>query len=590
MRKIICSVIVMALAATLQAVDIMKLSDVREGMKGEGKTIFKGSTIETFTFDVLGILKNVFPNKSLIIVDVHSPVLSEGGVLAGMSGSPVYINGKLIGAVAYSLTNFAKRPIAGVTPIEDILATANFGSSSVSVDVSRLGVDFSPDNLVKLKTFVQQELLKRTNFSPDPFVTPIRLLSISRGFDPQTTAFLQPVFTPLNNLSSSLQLKSEGLSSDSYMLQAADAASVPLVRGDFEYSASGTVTMVEGNKIYLFGHPFFNLGKVSFPLHKAKIITVIPSYQTSFKVASSYANPAGTVVQDRSSAIQGVLGKFPYMIPFSVYLRNRNHRISLEMVDHPLLTPAISYISLLNIFTSQYQQFGFQSLAIRGKIFIENERNVIINDLYSGTESFTQFSNLIFAINFYLLNNKDKKIKIQKIDFDVQSSEQVRRSTIENVIINKNIFAPGESITISVYLRNERGQAAMKRVNLKAPSLKPGSTFYLMIADKDALGKFDARNVRTSYFPTKLSSLIRIINNIRKNNRIYFKLMRPSQGLFIKGHEYSNLPASVRNIFRYNSTSDDQTSMKLSTIGEYQLAVPTVVKGNKLFQLKIKAR
>jgi hypothetical protein len=437
---------------------------------------------------------------------------------------------------------------------------------------------------------VRQELIKRTNFSPDPFIAPIKLLSISKGFDPEATTFLQPVFSPLNSLSPDLQLKSKDLSPESYMLEAADAASVPLVRGDFEYSASGTVTMVEGKKIFLFGHPFFNLGKVNFPLHKAKIISVIPSYQTSFKLASTYPNPAGTVVQDRSSAIQGVLGKYPYMIPFSVYLRKRNRRINLEMVDHPLLTPAISYISLLNIFTSEYQQFGFQSLAIRGKIFIENERNIIINDLYSGTESFAQFSNLIFAINFYLLNNKDREIKIQKIDFEIQSSEQVRRSTIENVMVNKNTFAPGESITVSAYLRNERGQTSMKRVSLKAPSLKPGSTFYMMIADKDALGKFDARNVRTSYFPTKLSSLIRIINNIRKNNRIYFKLMRPSQGLFIKGHEYSNLPASVQNIFRYNTTSDDQTSMKLSTIGEYQLAVPTVVKGNKMFQLKIKAR
>jgi len=590
MRKSIYCVILVALAVSLYAVDIMKLADIKEGMKGEGKTIFKGSTIETFTFDVLGILKNVFPNKSLIIVDVHSPILSEGGVLAGMSGSPVYIEGKLIGAVAYSLTNFAKRPIAGVTPIEDILETANYGGSGVSVDVSGLKINFEKEHLLKLKEFVQKELMNRTSFSPDPSVTPIKLLSISRGIDPQAASFLRPVFTSLNGFSPAVQLKSKSLSRDSFMLQAADAASVPLVRGDFEYSASGTVTMVEGNKVYLFGHPFFNLGRVNFPLHKAKIVTVIPSYQSSFKLASTYPNPVGTVVQDRSSAIQGILGKYPYMIPINVFLRNRNRRINLEMVDHPLLTPAISYISLLNIFISEYQQFGFQSLAIQGKIFIENERNILINDLYSGTESFAEFSNLIFAINFYLLNNKDKKIKIQKIDFDIVSSEKVRRSSIENVIINKNTFRPGEIITASVYLRNERGQTAVRRVNLKAPSLKPGSIFYLMIADKEALGKFDARNVRTSYFPTKLSSLIRIINNIRKNNRIYFKLMRPSQGLFIKGYEYSNLPSSIQNIFKYNSSSSDQTSMKLSTIGEYQLAVPSVVKGNKMFQLKIKAR
>jgi hypothetical protein len=130
----------------------------------------------------------------------------------------------------------------------------------------------------------------------------------------------------------------------------------------------------------------------------------------------------------------------------------------------------------------------------------------------------------------------------------------------------------------------------MEKATLKVPNLKPGSTFYLMVADKNEVVKFDSKNIRTSYFPTKLNSLIRAINNLRKNSRIYFKIMTPTRGLFIEGYEYSNLPMSLRNVFVFNSTSRAQSEIRYSTISEYQMEIPSIVRGKKIFKLKIKER
>jgi hypothetical protein len=279
-----------------------------------------------------------------------------------------------------------------------------------------------------------------------------------------------------------------------------------------------------------------------------------------------------------------------------IFLKNRNRQFKLEIVHHSLLTPVLSALSIFNIFSSEYQQAGFQSIKADGKIFIEGERNIVIDDLFTGTDSYTELSNLLLVITYFLMNNNEKNIKIQKIDFELGGSEILRRANLENVLIEKKSYLPGEIMNVTVYLRNERGKAFSETINLKAPNLKAGSEFYLLAADSDQMGKFDARNIRSSYFPTKLSFLIRAINNLRKNNRLYFKFMTPASGLFVKGHEYPNLPPSLKNVLDYDSiplqgiSPGDQSKIKYSTIKEYQLEFPSVVRGKKLFKLTIKER
>jgi hypothetical protein len=298
----------------------------------------------------------------------------------------------------------------------------------------------------------------------------------------------------------------------------------------------------------------------------------------------------GVVQQDRFSGVLGELGKTPYMIPLKIFLKNRNRNFNMELVNHPLLTPTLTYISLLNALLAEFQEFGFQSIAVTGKIFIENEENVVLNDLFSGTTAFDEFSTLVMAINYFLLNNQEKSIKIQKMDFEISGRETIKKAQLENVLINENSYLPGELMDIRMKLKNEKGASFEEQITIKAPNLKPGSVFYLLVADAGEVTEFDNKAIKTVYFPNKLSALIRAINNIRRNNRIYLKIFVPAQGIFIKGFEYSYLPSSMRNVLLFNSLGNDQANMALSTIAEYQYEVPAVVSGKKIFKLIIKER
>jgi len=365
MKRIALTAAGLLLSCLLAATDIMKLSEVKPGMEGEGRTIFKGSTIETFTFKVLGVMEKFVSDKSLIIAELNAPELNDGGVIAGMSGSPVYINGRLIGSVSYGLSNFSRKPIAGITPIEDILRISAVASApAASVEISNIQIDFGRQNARRVAAAIRNELAARLNFSPARSLAPIKLFASSRGFTPEAVSFLGDLFVPLQSMAVGKDISTRKLSPEMFTVRPADAVAIPLIRGDASYAATGTVTHVDGQKVYVFGHPFFNLGTVDFPLHKAEVISVVPSYESSFKLAAT-RNPVGAVRQDRFSGVMAELGQAPAMIPLKIFLKNRNRNFNLEVVNHPLLTPALTYISLLNALQAEYQEFGFQSLRVK---------------------------------------------------------------------------------------------------------------------------------------------------------------------------------------------------------------------------------
>jgi hypothetical protein len=577
------------LSCLLAATDIMKLSEIKPGMEGEGRTIFKGTTIESFRFKVLGILDKFVSDKNLIIAELYAPELNDGGVIAGMSGSPVYIGGRLIGSVSYGLTSFSRKPIAGITPIEDILKISAAPGPTASVEISDIKIDFSRENARHVAEAIRNELSARMSFSPARSFSPIKLFASSSGFSPESVSFLHGLFVPLQTMAVGKEIDSKKLSADMFSVRPADAVAIPLVRGDASYTATGTVTHVDGQKIYVFGHPFFNLGTVDFPLHKAEVISVIPSYESSFKLAAT-RNQVGAVRQDRFSGVLAELGQVPYMIPLKIFLKNRNRSFNLEVVNHPLLTPALIYISLLNALQTEYQEFGFQSLRVSGKIFIENEENVVLEDLFSGTAAADEFSTLVMVINYFLMNNRERNVRIQKLDFEISGQERLQKAELENVLVDKTSYLPDEPMAVDMKLKNEKGEAFSETITIKAPNLKPGSVFYLMVADAGEVTEFDTKAVKTTYFPSDLGGLIRAINNIRKNSRLYLKIFVPAQGVFIRGFEYSYLPSSVGNVLLFNSLARDQANMAISTVAEYQYEVPAVVSGKKFFKLRIKER
>lgn len=505
-----------------------------------------------------------------------------------MSGSPLYINGRVIGAAAYGLTSFPKEPIAGVTPIEDIIQTSEYDNIKVNIDISELKFSFDQKNAQMISHLIQKELLKRMGRSLNQKgLFPIKLFSTSRGIHSGSLFLLNPLFTPLQNLKISKNSKDMQKPTDIFKLLPADAVSIPLIRGDFEYSASGTVTHIEGDKVYMFGHPFFNLGTIELPLHKAEVITVLHSFNQSSKLMET-KHAIGTVLQDRRAAVYGKLGREPTMIPVKIYVKGQKKSVSVQICHHPLLTPSLSGITLSSVFSSLFKEVGFQSIKVNGRIYLKDEKDVILDDFYSGLDSITEFSSMIMVINFFLMNNQDKYVNIQKMDFEVETSEIMKTAEIKKVLINKNHFFEGEPVNLKIFYKKTNGAQIKEEISIRTPNIGAGKVFYILIGGKGAISQFDSKNIKASYFPSKLKYLIRAINNLRKNNRIYFKVFIPKRGIYIDGHEYSGIPDTEQNLFKSNNVEFNKNIVRYSTITEYQLPVSYVIKGQKILMIKTK--
>jgi len=306
----------------------MPLSQIRKGMRGYGVTVFEGTTLKKFDVEVVGVLNNIGPSQNLILIKVDAPEVQRAGVIAGMSGSPVYIDGKVIGALAYAW-QFAKEPIAGVTPIDEMLKMAEVGSraSSIVAATPRMSGAELLKSIIEGKTGDAFEKMvgsiagggasqASAMSGAKPIAVPLSLSS----FAPDTVARFGKyidamgfVAVPSGATSTSTTVKP----SASKQFAPGDAIGAVLLRGDFYVAATGTVTYVDGDRVYAFGHPFLDMGEVKFPMAKSEIVGVMPSLATSFKFANG-GEVVGAFRQDRSSGIMGQLGDSADMIPVDV--------------------------------------------------------------------------------------------------------------------------------------------------------------------------------------------------------------------------------------------------------------------------------
>ncbi len=569
---------------SLHSTELFDINEVRAGLKGYGKTVFKGSKRETFEFKVLGVLEKFAAGKDLIIVEIISPLLNNGGILEGMSGSPLYINGRLLGALSYGFP-FSKKPIAGVTPIKDMFDNSgkieNPYMKKNLADVNNW--NFKKGEELKKKII---KVLSLDNNKDN--IKPLKIYAYGKGISSDLIKSYTPFFKSIASVNEK-KLKTEKVDESKFILREADALSVPLIRGDFEYSSSGTVTYVKDKKVYAFGHPFFNLGKVSFPMHRAKVITVVPSYNSGFKMASTL-NPVGVIEHDGFSSISGTMGKFPYMIPINIFLKNTSKSYSVEVVQHSLLTPLLVGMSVNNVFSTNFLDSGQYSFRAKARVAIEGLDNIVIDDLYSGNSASMEFANFLMATSYFVMNAKDNKFKIQKIDVSIDFQEELKEGILENVVLDKSSYLPGELMRISLRYLDENYKVKEESLEIPAPDLPKDKVFYLFIGDKKEVAKFDAMNTKINYLPLKGDDIVRILNRQRKNSTLIIKLVTPSRGLFVKGYELSNLPQSLSKMYTFNSVSQDEAIVRYSTLAEYRIPTDTVIKGKKVYTLKIKGR
>jgi hypothetical protein len=593
--------IALALAATLAAdaaTITMPLAQVKPGMKGRGKSVFQGRSIEDFEVEILGVLENASPKRSIILARLKGRGLESTGIISGMSGSPVYIDGKLIGAVAYGFS-FSKEAIAGITPIEEMLAIEE------APEEGRTGA--AP--LVILREDTSQQELSEAFLSSlptmgpgraaaGPVLAPLELPLVLSGFSAGAFERARSFFGPLGFLA-----VRGGTSGQTLLpapdakpsLREGDAVGVQLVGGDLDVSAVGTATFVDGTKVLAFGHPIYNLGNVDYAMTRAEVIAVMPSLESSFKLATT-GPVIGRFGQDRTPGAAGEIGVMPRLIPLNIGFQTgpgTRKEFKLKLVADKFLTPALVNMAVSGLVTSEKRSYGDISLDFDADVYLDQGGlGVHLEDLFSGNYDNppVNLSGLLAAVVHYLLNNEFEDVGIFRIDLNVRSIEESRLAALEKVLLDKYEVSPGEAIRLQVFYRTQKEESLMEEVTVMAPALPAGSEFQLLVGDAASMQQIERAQYRIQEFvPRSLVQLVRLLSNLRKNNRIYFRIMASKPGLFLKGEELPNLPPTLKTMFASpRASAAGPTEITRSTLSEYQLAIPYVFKGGATIPVRIR--
>src|SRR5688572_12129067 len=456
-------------AASAAPVEVLKLEDVRPGMVGVGRTVFEGSRIDEFRVEIIGVLENVSPQQSMILARLEGGPLANTGVIAGMSGSPVYIDGKLVGAVAYGFP-FSKETIAGITPIGELIsathapATARAASARFPSAIAA-GVK-APLDVKSMMAALQRPVPALSGATatvrgqvPPHLVgqslAPLSLPLVFSGFDASTFDWAKGIFSAMG-FSPVMGTGTKAVTAGLPDLQPGGAIGLSLIEGDMDLSATGTITHIEDGRVYAFGHPFYNLGPTQFPMKKAYVYSVFPSLYQSWKISSA-GEAVGTIDQDRTTAIAGRLGRTPRMIPVTVNLRTsrgQERKFSFRMVDDELFTPVLAYVALSSVLQGNERAFGTSTVRVEARLSLTGKPDVTVEDLFTQEQPAMQAAALVASPLAYLMTNDFERVSVDGLHVDVSSDETIQTATLERAWLERSgPIRPGATVPLKVLLR-----------------------------------------------------------------------------------------------------------------------------------------
>ena len=594
--------VLLALSTSLPAqTKTFPVDEIRPGMVGIGRTVFDGDRLEEFKVQVLGVLRNsVGTRRNLILARLEGGPLANTGVIAGMSGSPVYIDGRLVGAVSYSLGQFPKEPIAGITPIDEMREDATLPGPRRQVARIDLPLPLTQEGLraslsqafAWMRPFADNpsdvQVLGGTSVNAGmatmlrPIATPLTL----GGFDPSVidpiaAAFRDQGFLPI--MAGSMQSPPSGSRAAAPPLRPGDPIGVALLNGDLEVGATGTVTDVDGNHVYAFGHPFYGLGPTEFPMTRAHVFGILPSLAASQKIAST-GEVIGIVQQDRATTIAGTLGPGPTMIPIKLTLnseRGTRKTFNISMVRDQLLTPLLAYVSILNTLTSYERQNGVGTYAVKGSATLKKYGDLSFEDLFTGDQpSVGAAASIVGPINL-LLRNAFEDVEFSSLNLEIDASEQPRSATLERVWVSETRVRPGSTATVNVLLRTYRGDQVTKSIPIQIPANARGSVS-IMVADGVRLSQFETRELQVQPMQTRgLPQMIRVLNGARKNNRLYVRLVTRDDGAVVKGESLAALPGSVLAVMESDRSGGSFRPLQTALVGDWEITPGLAVTGTR---------
>jgi hypothetical protein len=593
-----------ATAASAPDARLFPLEDIKPGMKGIARTVFAGTEPEEFGVEILGVLPGFpGPRQSAIIARLTGANAERTGVFGGMSGSPVYIDGKLVGAIAFSFP-FSKEPIAGITPIKQMI---DMFESAQGQGTAR-PQEPHPVSFTQLASTDFKLSLPRPAVTGMPLIAPVASGSSLASLMGQEMA---PIATPvvfggISRESLALftpQLEANGLlpvsgvggaaaitplaPTTANTLTPGTSVSVQLVRGDYSIAASGTVTFRDGERIYAFGHPFLSLGAAEMPMTESSVVTVIPNANNSFKLAVP-GKMVGSITQDRATGVYGKLGQTPKMIPVKINLhtsRDQTTVYNYEVANDQFLTPLLLNLTIFNTITGSERGLGESTISIRGQINVTGQPDIKIDQRFSAANAPSLAAGSVAMPVNALLTSGFENVQLGGITLDITSTDMKYAGALERIALDRTEAGRGETFEIQAYVRSVSGKQFVQRIPVKIPLDVPLGQLLVFVGDGGVLQEASASK---SFVPTELGQLVDAINKVKKSDRLYVKLFRITSGAVIGTSEMPNLPPSFVATLSSDRTSGGYTPTVLSPIYEQELPpAEFVISGQQLIGIDV---
>lgn len=569
-------------------VPIMQLKDIKIGMKGEALTVFSGTKPEKMNVEVLGVLRNMSgPKGDVILVRLHGDKPEYTGVVAGMSGSPVYIDGKLIGALAYRIGEMSKEPIAGVTPIESMLEISEYDKTP--------GTDIQ---LAKAKPSTPTQ----TGGPGEPAALPVQSL----------TSYLKPIDTPLvfNGFTEEalrlfapqfaqagiMPVMGAGSSSDAKQpepITAGSSVGAVLVRGDMDIAATCTVTYADAEHLLACGHPFLNFGEVEMPMTKSQVLATLPSPLNAFKIANT-TETVGSFVQDRKSGILGRFGKEPQMIPvtLNVTAKGRTRTLHFEVLNNARMTPVAMMASVYNAVQGTNAYGEDITFHVAGSIDVAGYPKITLDNMYApqdgaATPAGVQVAMAVGDRFNRIFDNPYQKADVEGVNLNVSLLDDRRAAKLESARTDLIDARPGDTVNVETVLRPYRGEAIVRTIPVKIPTSAPKGNLRILISDGDTLDRISRMG---SGFGKKydLGSTISMLNQEHSNSRVYVSLLESVPQATVGDNVMPALPASVMNVMEGMRSTQDMVVLGESRVSEASSPLDYVVTGQQVLTINVK--
>ena len=526
------------------------MDQIHSGMRGVAYTVFQGVKPEPMEVEVLGVLRNVNgPKGDIILVRLHGQKVEYTGVVAGMSGSPVYLDGKLAGALAFRIGEFSKEPIAGVTPIANMLeinaldrSPAEEAAATKPAVSNAAGKTAAPGDGATLLTSSQ-------NFAN--YLQPIEAPLVFNGFSEDTVRRFAPQFAAAGIV----PVMGAGSVSDAKQpepLEPGSAVSAILVRGDMDIEATCTVTYIDPQRLLACGHPLLQFGSVDLPMSKAQVLATLPSPLNAFKIVNT-TEPAGVFVQDRHTGIMGVFNKEPEMIPVTLTINGGAgvKEFHYEVLNNARLSPVAIMATVFNALHGVNEYGEEITYRLNGSIGVKGFPEVQLKNMFSPAEN-GQPAAMAAALSLgerfgriYDNPYNAPAVKSVKLEFDLVRERRWAR--LESARADVSEVRPGDEVTVETVLAPYRGERIVQRIPVKIPTSASKGTLRILVSDGDTLDRVGRANPA---FGRKLdlASTISLLNKEHSNNRVYVSLLEADPEARVADKVMPTLPISVMNV------------------------------------------